>query len=225
MANGRAIDPKGITMQVLGGPGWVDSDYYEIVAKAEGAPGQAIMHGPMMQSLLEERFKLKLHRETKQVPVFVLSVAKGGPRRQATKTGTCVSLDLDHLPSPPVSGQSLPRTCGGAIFHSNGIDYLGLTLAELCNQLYLRTNRIVIDKTGMQGMFDIHLELSPSDVVPAAQMQALGGIDPAASRSPLDDPPHSSVFDAIKKLGLKLESGRGPREVPVIDHIEKPSAN
>ena len=65
--------------QVAGGPGWIDSDFYDIVAKADGEASMAQMTGPMMQALLEDRFRLKIHRDAKEVPVYELTVGKGGP--------------------------------------------------------------------------------------------------------------------------------------------------
>jgi uncharacterized protein (TIGR03435 family) len=218
--NGRSRDPKSFVIQVQGLPAWIDSDYYEIVAKAEGAPGQAMMRGPMMQSLLEDRFKLRVHRETKEVPVYVLSVAKGGPRLNATKGGSCTPEDIDNPPPLPEPGKPLPLMCGGQMVRSFGLEMSGATMQDLCVQLFIRTDRIVIDKTGISGNFDINLELSKEDVTPA-QLMALMGATPDTST----DPPHSSVFDAVKKLGLKLESGKGPGEFLVIDHIERPSEN
>lgn len=74
--NGLSLNPQ--SFPISGGPGWLDSDHYDITAKAEGNPPLETMMGPMLQSLLEDRFKLKLHRETREVPVYALTVAKAG---------------------------------------------------------------------------------------------------------------------------------------------------
>lgn len=225
-ANGRSLDPTALTL-IDGLPKWADSEYYEVVAKAEDAPTQAMMHGPMMQALLEDRFKLKVHREKRDVPVYVLSVAKGGPKLIAAKNGSCTpqTFDLERPFSPPASGRPL---CGRQVVGSEGIDLFGITMAELCYQLFERTDRIVIDKTGIAGMFDIHLDLAPEDRIPASFRAFVNAERGVINLSPPDtstDPPHSSIFDAVKKLGLKLESGKGPREFVVVDHVEQPSAN
>src|SRR5262249_50325998 len=91
-ANGRTPNLKPV--EVAGGPHWIDSDLYEIIAKAVGTPAAAQMQGPMLQQLLEERFKLRLHRDTKTVPVYALTVAKGGPKMKASKEGTCTQVDI-----------------------------------------------------------------------------------------------------------------------------------
>jgi len=179
-----------------------------------------MMQGPMMQSLLEDRFKLRVHRETKEVPEYVLSVSKGGSKLNATKAGSCTPQDIDSPPPLLEPGKPFPRMCGGQMFGAAGLEMSGATMADLCVQLFIRTDRIVIDKTGISGNFDINLELSQEDIMPA-QLKALLGAPPDTST----DPPHSSVFDAVKKLGLKLESGKGRGEFLVIDHIERPSEN
>ena len=78
-------------MQVLGGPGWIDSDHYDIAAKAEGTTSVQQLYGPMLRTLLEDRFRLKVHRETKEAPVYFLTVAKGGTR-SCSQPGNQVAL-------------------------------------------------------------------------------------------------------------------------------------
>jgi len=193
-------------MQVLGGPPWIESDRYDFTLKAEGNPPPAQMYGPMLQALLEDRFRLRLHRETREAPVFLLSVAKNGARLQAAKEGSC-------LPA-----------CGSIKTDPRGaIDMSGVTITNLSTFLGMRLNRDVIDKTGLPGRFDIHLEVSPSDL----STQFVAG-----SSVTQPDPPSSvdsagpSIFTALEQqLGLKLEPAKGPVTVLVIDHIEPPSAN
>lgn len=84
---------------VSGGPAWLRTDHWQINAKAEGAPGQEMMRGPMLQALLEERFKLKVHRETREVPVYALTVGKGGIKLQPFK-GSCAPADPARPPEP-----------------------------------------------------------------------------------------------------------------------------
>ena len=85
--------------QWVRGPSWIDSAYYAIDAKPEGAHAAAMMLGPMMQALLEGRFKLTVHRETKEMPAYALVVAKG-PKLAATKKGSCTPVDLTQSPRP-----------------------------------------------------------------------------------------------------------------------------
>jgi uncharacterized protein (TIGR03435 family) len=194
-ANGGS---PGFRMQVLGGPGWIDSDRYDIAAKAEGNPPVTLMYGPMLRALLEDRFKLKVHRETKQAPVYLLTTVKGGAKLKPGKEGS-----------------------GSQVISREGtFDMYGATMASLSIQLGIRLDREVIDKTGITGMFDIHLEVSRADLAVRA---VAGGeeVRPVAT-----DSTGPSIFTALQQqLGLKLESAQGPVEFLAIDHIEKPSKN
>ncbi len=206
-------------MQVLGGPGWIDSDRYDIVAKAEGNPPREQLYGPMLRALLEDRFQLKVHRETKEAPVYLLTIAKGGAKLQRAKEGGCVSTDINHPLPQPAPGQPRLRACGSGVTGLDGtLDLYGATMAGLSTQLGIRLDRDVIDKTGIVGMFDIHLEVSRADLLPRA---VAGG---EAGQADLSDSTGPSIFTALQQqLGLKLESGKGPVEFLVIDRIEKPS--
>lgn len=222
--NGSSANPRGFRMQVLGGPGWIDSDGYDIVANTEGNPPASQIYGPMLRALLEDRFKLKVHRETKEVPVYLLTAAKGGAKLEPAKEGSCVSSDINHALPPPASGQPRTMACGSQITGPDGtFDMYGATLESLSIQLALRLDRDVIDKTGMAGMFDIHLKLSRADL--ALKVVAGSEIDPSAPVVAADSG-GPSIFSALpQQLGLKLEPGKGPVEFLVIDQIEKPSGN
>ncbi len=207
------------SVPISGGPPWIDSDRYDIDAKAEGAPGQKMMRGPMLQALLEDRYKLKIHRETKEVPVYALTVAKGGPKLlQAAQAGKCMTLD-PGLPAPP-RPWTLPR-CGIFIRSGTkeGSDIYGVTMADLCRQFSSLMDRNVIDRTGITGTFDIFV---PADRSPADPMP---GLSEAATPSTPADPAFSLPFFLVQKLGLKLEPAKGPGESLVIDHVERPSGN
>jgi uncharacterized protein (TIGR03435 family) len=222
-ASGGAADPRAFRMQVLGGPGWIDSSRYDVAAKADGNPPLTQMYGPMLRALLEDRFKLKIHRETKEVPVYLLTVAKGGPRLKAAKAGSCIPTDINHPLPQLVPGQPRPRACGSQVTATDGtFEMYGATMAELSTQLAIRSDRDVIDKTGIAGMFDIHLEASRADLMP----RFLAGRGDPSSPPLASDSTGPSIFTALQQqLGLKLESGKNPVEFLVIDQIEKPSEN
>lgn len=185
--------------QILGGPNWINDDQWDIEAKA--APDVTLtwtesenpyLAGPlalMIQSLIEDRFQLKFHREAKQLPVYELTVARGGPKLKlsADQTTTRVSetkLGRDYVEVP---GQPF----------RNFVYFLGRQL-----------DRPLIDKTGLQGLYDVTLRWTP---------------EPAESNRTSDFP---TLFTAVQEqLGLKLESGKGPVEVLVIDSVEKPANN
>ena len=185
--------------QIQGGPAWIDSSFYEINAKAEDSAPGAKMAGPMLQTLLEERFALKVHRETKELPVFVLTVAKSGLKMQRTKDGSC-------QPGPNPCGSRRMRSASPTTIAMGGN---GMTVNEIFGGVIATmVGGPVIDKTGLSGQFDFTLEWT------------LGGINaPPDATGP-------SIFTAVEEqLGLKLTSGKGPVEVIVIDHVERPSDN
>lgn len=223
MQNAYGVQP----FQILGGPGWINSERYDVEAKADGSPSGKQMTGPMLQTLLEDRFKLRLHRETKLLPVFGLMIAKGGAKLQRSKEGGCIPFSMDSLPLPPMRVPGVPRTvfCGFLGFGMEGpdrkLEMAGVSMAELATSLSRgELRRTVIDKTGLVGTFDVNLHWS-IDVV-----QADPGAPGDPAKPPTANPTGPSIFTAIQEqLGLKLESTKGPIEVLVVDHVEKPSAN
>ena len=203
-----------------GAPAWLNSERYTIEAKGESPQGQAMMRGPMMQALLEERFKLKIRREIREVPVYNLTVAKGGPKNlQPWKQGSCVPFDFDHPPAPrPVGPEDKFELCAmvGRRVISEGerefID-LGVTMAAFAEGISPLLDRNVIDRTGIPGTFDIHIQVSLPD--PPSR--------DTATQQQREDDERDLIFAAVQKLGLKLESAKGPGEFFVIEHIERPS--
>lgn len=222
-------------MPINGGPAWTRSESYAINAKAEGSAPVGQMMGPMLQGLLEDRFKLKIHHEAKEGPVYVMTVAKGGSKLQPTKEGSCTPLDMNHLPAP-TPGQPMPNICGNQqIRMVNGktvtMKGSGLSMAEWTGgMLSDLIGRPVIDKTGLEGKFDIELEMAPDSSMPMFQGMAGrggrgdGGGDAGAVPS-ASEPEGPTIFMALEKLGLKLESAKGPVDTLVIDHVEKPTEN
>jgi bla regulator protein BlaR1 len=206
------------SQKILGGPAWITSARYQINAKAEGDPGDAIMRGPMLQSLLEDRFKLKVRRETREVPVYALTVAKGGPKLQPFEEGSCAPREL---PS------SLPF-CGPNRFMRKGQmltqELHGISLADFSQMLDGTLDRPVIDKTGIPGKFDFHWEFVPEEAI---MPHSTGiGLDADAAPVPPNPAESPSIFTAIQaQLGLKLESGKGRANFLVIDRVERPSEN
>jgi bla regulator protein blaR1 len=218
-ANGQRR-PPGRAVPIEGGPAWINSIRYTIHAKAEEPQGEVTMKGPMLQALLEDRFKLKIGYETKQVPVYALTVAKGGPKNlKVAQEGNCFTVDADHPRRPPPEpGEPGPRECGMfyASSKSEGADVLATTLETLSRQFSAILDRDVIDKTGIAGVFDLRLEMSSPKPAPDAN-GGPGKLDPDAMLDLLQE--------AVQKLGLNLEPAKAPQESLVIDHVEKPSEN
>jgi uncharacterized protein (TIGR03435 family) len=217
-----AYNPRGVIAFpdiVQGGPGWIDSDRYQINAKTERIVSSVDIQSAMLQALLEDRFQLKLHRETREVPGYVLTVAKGGIKMPPVPEGSCISLDPKN---PPVAPPPIEKVCGPQPrFRSvnNGVRTLlihGYTLPEFALFASGMSYRPVTDKTGVPGRFDFHLEFVMDDSVPGAMV---GPPPEDPSRGP-------SFFTALQEqLGLKLEPAKGMRDYLVIDHVERPSEN
>jgi len=197
--------------KALGGPAWLDSDLYDLNAKAEGNAPLDQMGGPMLQTLLEDRMKLIVHRETRELPVYSLTAARSGAKVTAFKEGSCVPIDLRLL--QPTPGEPRPVFCGTSSRTKGPTTMLnghGVTMENLAHQLSVTADRPVIDKTGLTGLFDFHLELARD----------------AADSTPSDGTAGLSIFTAIKEqLGLELKPDKGPVEVLVVDHVERPSEN
>jgi uncharacterized protein (TIGR03435 family) len=182
----------------------------------------------MMKVLLEDRFKLKIHRETKEIPVYALTVAKGGPKLPVAREGGCVPVDRDHPFSPPAAGQPLPPVCGRVRMTDAGFDTYGQTMAGLCLQFSTRLDLEVVDKTGITGMFDIHLDLPRAYYLAGFDAgQTPPELSDSAARAAPPDPGDifALVQTAVQKVGLRLEQTRDSDEFLVIDHVERPSGN
>jgi uncharacterized protein (TIGR03435 family) len=213
-AEGRSagfVSPRTLQQDFKGSPGWLDSDRFTIEAKAETPEPQDVMRGPMLQALLEERFGLKVHKETHEVPIYELRVAKGGPKFPATKPGSCQVMDRDHPPPEPIPGRPMPHICG-AFF---GDAVYGMTMAQLALQLTVSLDRDVVDKTDLAGEFDIHFVTDPPEPAPAGDAGEPGRRNTMAAM----------LEGSLPRLGLRLESARAPGMFLVIDRVEKPEEN
>ena len=214
-ANGRRNLWPSVPIEA--GPAWINSDRYEINAKAGDTTSPAMMQGPMLQALLEDRFKLKIHPETREVPVYVLTIAKGGPKLQPFREGSCTPVDFTKLSSPPAPRQKPGcNSMIGAKGPNMAQIYLqGATLDEFSKALGLVLGRPVINKTGISGLFELH----PIYAVD----QSIAGLPPTAIPT---EPEGPSIFTAVQEqLGLKLDSARGPGERLIIDSVARPSEN
>jgi uncharacterized protein (TIGR03435 family) len=171
--------------QIVGAPKWIDSDRYDIQARTAG-PIREADERPLLQNLLGDRFRLKIHQESRNLPIYALRLGKGGPK------------------FPEHKGDA------GAIHTSRGAEKIRITaerfsMSQLAGILNRQLDRVVDDKTGLQGYYDFSLEWDPNQA--------------PDSQTP-------SLFAALEEqMGLKLEASRGSVPVLVIDHAEKPHAN
>lgn len=211
--------------EISGGPGWIASDGYDIEAKASDSNISLDQLRPLLQTLLEDRFKLMVHREKREMPVYALTAAKGGPKLPAAKEGGCTVFGPNTPPPPlPAPGQLPPILCGGFLRAPNLLQAGKVTMMQLVNVLSDVLDRPVIDKTGFTGTFDVKLEFSPEGTSFGGGFGG-GGLALAGGPPPGDDA-KPSIFTALQEqLGLRLESQKGPGEVLVIDRAEKASEN
>jgi uncharacterized protein (TIGR03435 family) len=210
--------------QLVGGPSWIANDRFDIVAKMEGdpppvAPGTGADHMMLAtRALLADRFKLVIRRETRQLDIYALTMARpGGTPGPALKpaSGDCspAALAARRGAPPPAPGTS-PPVCG--IQAGPGrIRFGGFPLSLFANSISGRVGRAVVDRTGLTGNWDFELTFAaepPRGPLPP-------GAEPVAV-----DPDAPNLFTAVQEqLGLKLESTKGPIEVLVIDSVQPPT--
>jgi len=215
--------PVHLSSRILGGPEWIGSTRYDIIAKAssdfqmspDGPPRELLL---MLQSLLQDRFKVTAHRETRDLPIYELVVARAdrklGPQLQQSMS------DCDGPPPPRQPNE--PPPCGAmrgpARVMAGGIPMR--RFAEMLTAILAvgaganADGRLVVDKTGLIGRFAFNLTWTPEQIPDAAPPPGIPPIDPNGP----------SLFTALQEqLGLKLESTRGPVEVLVIDSVNHPT--
>ncbi|SPE41945.1 exported hypothetical protein [Candidatus Sulfopaludibacter sp. SbA3] len=187
---------------ITGGPAWLESDRFDIVAKAPpDTPPETLFL--MLRSLLADRFKLAIHREDKPMPVYAMVVGKSGPNLQKAAGGqqTCRWIT-------PGNGR-VQRECKNMTMQQLAIQIPGWGMAHV--------DLPVVDLTEIQGAYDFQLEWS----LPSGRGDAGKGDAPAAAEMG-----GSTIFDAMSQIGLKLEQRKRPMSVIVIDHAERvPTAN
>ena len=201
--------------QIVGAPDWIENERYDIEAKADREyPPQADAPAPellaMMRNLLAERFKLAVHYESREQPVYALVVARAdsspGPQLRrvdvdcAAESARAMAARRGGAPPPPADPNKMPP-CGARI-RPGHIMARGTTLQQLTRGLSQFLGRTVVDRTNLPGTFDIDLEWAPEQT--------------ADAKGP-------SIFTAVQEqLGLKLAAERAAVEVLVIDHVERP---
>jgi bla regulator protein blaR1 len=220
--------------RVLGGPDWIDSALYEVNAKAstelrasaDGPPRELFL---MIRSLLQERFKLKTHMETRELPVYELVLARPdgslGPQlRQATIDCDALMEAVRAGAPPPARQPNEPPPCGamrgparvlaGSFSRSQLANMLTFIIADANGPAGRDAARLVIDKTGLSGRFAFTLAWTPEQIPETPPPPGIPPIDP-------NGPPLVTALQ--EQLGLKLQSARSLMEVVVIDSVERPT--
>jgi uncharacterized protein (TIGR03435 family) len=213
-------------------PKWVSTEFFEIEARAEGNPTKDQMR-LMMQSLLADRFKLSVHFETQEAPVFALTLVKPGkigPKLRPHAQGPpCADYSQPAIGPPPIASDVFPPNCETAMMSEReGVRRIGdrnTTMASLASAIYSygmmagEVDKPVVDKTGLDGKFDFTIEYMPGE---GDQFVRSGPPNPDA---PMTGQGTAFLRAVREQLGLKLGSSKGPIRMLVIDYIERPSEN
>lgn len=174
--------------QIVGAPDWINTDRYDVTGTAGGEKSKI---APLMHELLSESFHLKIRRENRALPVYLMTLAPEGLRMHRS-----------------VAGRGANRETGPNVRLNHTLDAVGMDLPALAAFFTDQLNRIVIDRTGLQGRFDFHLEWHKAGASP--------------SDDEMTNP--SLATAAREQLGLELRSTEAPVEAIVVEHIEKPLA-
>ena len=221
--------------QLVGAPDWITSERFDIVAKADGELGPPISRsGPsrlqlMIRALLGERFKLKLHTEPREIPIYSLILSRTDRRLGPNLKPSTVDCDAIMAarrkggpPPEPLKPGERPQ-CGARVTFGE-LAVGGQPLSELVSALAGTVGRSVVDKTGLTGTYDIYLKWTPDRVLQRAPGTTPG--EPIRVNGVEIDPNGPSIFTALQEqLGLKLESERATVEALVIDYIERPATD
>jgi uncharacterized protein (TIGR03435 family) len=197
--------------QVVNEPAWMKTELWDIDAKVDGDDVAALQNlsfdqrATMFQQIVTERFGLKTHRETRELPVYALVVAKGGVKMKPAKP----FLD------PPAVAKNGP---GSLMLTGRGkLEAQGTTMPYVATVLEDQVHRKVVDRTGLTGAYDFTLTWTPDQP---------GNVEANSVALPAGDDSAPSIFTAVQEqLGLKLEPSKGKVDVIVVDHVEKPEAN
>jgi uncharacterized protein (TIGR03435 family) len=215
----------------VSGPSWMDSQRFDVIAKVpDGATREDARI--MLQNMLAERFKLKLHKGSKDAPIYELVVAKGGIKIKETAQTAAAQAEGAGGPPPepqPKGKDGFLRTPHGQL----GIQAMvndrmrmqgdAVTMPRLTDILGMAVGRPVVDKTGLTGAYDIMLEFSPEAMGAGPKSPAPGGNSGNPAETPHDSNDSGpTIFTALQEqLGLKLVSRNGPVDLLVVESVDK----
>jgi bla regulator protein blaR1 len=199
--------------QLMGAPAWISTRRYDIAAKADDSPAPS--QQALLRALLQDRFQLAVHNETREMPVFALLLARSdgklGPQLKQSAFDCAAYMAGPHGPPEPGRTPNCATRIGPGALSGKAI-----AMTQLAGSLAPFVNRFTVDKTGLTGRFDVELTWTPEQTPPIAG----AGSSDAASE------PGASIFTALQQqLGLKLVSEKGMVDVLVVDHLAEPSEN
>jgi uncharacterized protein (TIGR03435 family) len=193
-----------------GGPAWVAADRYDLEAKASGSPEPPEIL-QMLQTLLADRFKLVVHQEQREKPIYTLTVSPEGPRLESPHD-ECNARFVPSAPSQPICGGFHGAAAAG---QGRSVRGTSVTLDRLCYFLSRELERTVVNKTELKGNYDLTLKWTPANLTNNGRDLSAPG-----------DQESPDIVTAIREqLGLRLTAEHGPVPTSVIDHVERPSAN
>jgi len=208
--------------QIIGGPAWINTERYNVEAKPERAVDREETW-KMLQTLLADRFQLAVHRETRELPGYLLTMSKAGAKLPEP-TSVCAAEEPTGLLPLPGS----PTPCGRIVVQlsPSGLKFSGskVRMPELVRILGMVTGKPVLDRTEFDGEFDVSLSFTPDATT--SGLPGAGGPRDSGGPQLATDPEKPNILAALQEqLGLKLAAGKTPVDVLVIDRVERPTAN
>jgi len=200
--------------QVIGGPGWIDAERFDIAAKAEGYSTPSAFRDRarlMLRPLLADRFKLVTRHEHREIAVYSLVLARTdgrfGPQFRRSSADACSGLPKAVRPAPGTAEPEMPMPCGAEMYRLGHLAARGMALSNLAFNVSRWTDRVVVDRTGLDGTFDWDVQWVPDPQVP----------DPA------HPPEGPSLFAALRdQAGFKLDGARAPVDVLIVESAARP---
>jgi uncharacterized protein (TIGR03435 family) len=204
--------------QIIGGAGWITTEHFDIEAKAASGANPSESQIPdMLRGLLSDRFKLAVHEETREFPVYALVKNRGdgtlGPKLVPSSEADCVDPGPPPVrgPRPPVDSKG-PQPCGRIIYVPSGWSARHVTTDQIAKTLEAFVGRVVVNRTGLADPFNVDLQFTRDVGAPSSPDAAID--------------PRTSIFTALREqLGLRLDSDKNTVSVLVIDHVERPTEN
>jgi uncharacterized protein (TIGR03435 family) len=219
----------GVRPQQIDGPDWLGQLRFDLAATIP-AGESAEQFSDMMKTLLADRFHMKMHRESREFPVYALGVAKGGAKIQPAKAAPAPAEATEKAPAVNVaasgSGAGVAADLGGGssfAFGNNRLEAKKVTMTSFADLLTRFVDRAVIDQTGLAGDYDVSLDIAPEDYMGLMIRSAVNAgvtLPPQALRM-LDNANTDPLSGPLQNVGLTLESRKAPLDVIVVDSIAK----
>jgi uncharacterized protein (TIGR03435 family) len=209
--------------QIVGGPEWLTTERFDITAKIpDGVPQDQLIEKrrEMIQTLLEDRFKFKFHRETRDLPVYALVVTKSGSKlteSPADPDANAPGKPVDVTVNPGRGGTTVSLPGGASVMYGFLVfEGKKVTMTQLADNLARFVDRPVIEDTGLKGRYDFKLDFSLEEM---KSLMRTSGCDPNLLAGVPEQ--GTSIMSSLQSLGLKLEARKAPMEVFVVDKIER----